>query len=176
MLIYDILKKDHDKIKSLLTELIILDEGDEKWYSALIVQLREQIIPHSRAEEDVFYDAIHLHAKAKNVALHGYQEHLMIEYSLRTLLSKDKVDFDWKSTVMELKNIIENHLIEEENALFPIAKILFTDDEARMMGKDFLRLRSEFLQEIRGVSGPDKMLSNSQYSHSIRNADAKLKH
>ena len=167
MLIFDILKKDHDAIKHVLTALSALNPSDVKWHSTLILQLRELVIPHSRAEEDVFYDAIHLNDKAKNVALHGYQEHLTIEYILRNLILQDKIDYDWSSTVKELKAVIENHLSEEENAIFPIAEILFSEDELRLMGKDFLRLKNEFLQELRGDSRPDHFKSQNAHLRTI---------
>ncbi len=147
MLIYDILKRDHDRIKFLLTELAELTEDDVKWHSVLISQLQEALIPHSKAEENAFYDAIHAKNKAKNIALHGYQEHLSIEYLLRTVHLKDRSDQDWKSNLLQLKAAVEHHISDEENAIFPLAQQLFSEQEAYLMGQKFTQLRDIFKQE-----------------------------
>ena len=147
MLIYDILKRDHDRIKFLLTEISELSADDVKWHSILITQLQQALIPHSKAEEDIFYDGVHRKDKGKHIAMHGYQEHLSMEYLLRTLALKDRQDRDWKETALQLKTAVEHHISDEENALFPLAQQLFSDQEAYLMGQDFVRLRDEFQTE-----------------------------
>ena len=149
MLIYDILKRDHDRVKFLLTEITELTLDDVQWHSALITQLQQALVPHSTAEEDVFYDAFHTKDKGKNIAVHGYQEHLSIEYLLRTLSLKDRQDLDWKETALQLKTAVEHHISDEENALFPLAQQLFSDQEAYLMGQEFIRLRDEFSKDQR---------------------------
>lgn len=162
MLIYDVLKKDHDRIKFLLSEIAELTEDDVKWHSSLISQLQAALVPHSKAEEESFYDAIHMKDKGKNIALRGYQEHLSAEYLLRTLRLKDRLDQDWKSTALQLKTVIEHHISDEENAIFPLAQTLFTDEEAYLMGLEFVRLRAEFRKEPWELIRPDQPQHHQQ--------------
>ena len=49
MLIYDALRKDHETVKQLLNELTRLDENDDHHFE-LVEQIRDELIPHSRAE------------------------------------------------------------------------------------------------------------------------------
>lgn len=162
MLIYEILKQEHDRIKFLLTEIAELTVDDVKWHNALITQLRDALIPHSKAEEDSFYDAIHAKDKAKNIALHGYHEHLSAEYLLRTLSLKDRLDQDWKSVAMQLKSAVENHISDEENAIFPIARQVFTEQSAYSIGQQFLRLRDEYRLELSGPVIPKNLFEKTQ--------------
>lgn len=146
MLIYDTLKADHDAVKQLLNELVRLKEGDE-YRSDLVAQIRDELIPHSRAEEAVFYNSIRSIDTAKNVVAHSYQEHMEAEALLRTLQVKDKIDADWHSTATKLRNAVLDHVQEEETKIFDAAQELFTDEEAEVMGDAFERLKDEVKEE-----------------------------
>lgn len=147
MLIYDALRKDHDTVRQLLNELVMLSENDEQRRHGLIDQIRDEIVPHARAEESVFYNSLRAIDAAKDVVMHGYQEHMEAETLLRTLQVKDKIDADWKATAQKLKKAIEHHIQEEEGKIFNVAQQLFTEDEARMMGEAFEQLKPEVREE-----------------------------
>ncbi|MEZ0390840.1 MAG: hemerythrin domain-containing protein [Pseudobdellovibrionaceae bacterium] len=147
MLIYDALKKDHESVRQHLNELIMLSEGDENRRHTLIQQIRDELVPHSRAEESVFYNSLRAIDAAKDIVMHGYQEHMEAEALLRTLQAKDKIDADWKATAQKLKKALEHHIQEEEGKIFTVARQLFTDDEARMMAEAFEQLKPEVKEE-----------------------------
>jgi hemerythrin superfamily protein len=140
MLIYELIKEDHDKVKKVLNDLISLSVRDEG-RGALIDQIRDELIPHSRAEESVFYNSIRALDAAKNVVMHSYQEHVEIEALLRTLQIKDIIDSDWRKTALRLQEVLEEHMDEEESKIFHVARELFTDDEAMMMGRAFEKMK-----------------------------------
>ena len=50
--IYQNLKKDHEEVKTLLTELLSLNENDE-YRHTIIEKIASELIPHARAEEAV---------------------------------------------------------------------------------------------------------------------------
>ena len=147
MLIYDALKTDHDKVKQLLNELVQLDETGEDRRHQLITQIHDELIPHSRAEESVFYNSLRAIDSAKDIALHGFEEHMEAEALLRTLQAKDKIDADWKATAQKLKKAIEHHISEEEGRIFNVAQQLFTQEEAQMMAQAFEQLKPEVREE-----------------------------
>ncbi len=147
MLIYEALKTDHDKLKEMLNELVQLTESDNERRHALIYQIHDELVPHSRAEESVFYNSLRAIDSAKEVALHGFEEHIEAEALLRTLQAKDKIDADWKATAKKLKTALEHHISEEEGRIFNVAQQLFTQEEAQMMGQAFEQLKPEVREE-----------------------------
>lgn len=147
MLIYETLKKDHDKVKSLLNELVMLGENDKDRSSQLIEEIKDELVPHSRAEESVFYNSIRAIDSAKDVVLHSFEEHMEAESLLRTLQAMDKINADWKNTAQKLKKAVEHHIQEEEGRVFNVAQQLFTQDEARMMSEAFEKLKPEVREE-----------------------------
>lgn len=147
MLIYEALKKDHDKVRQLLNELISLDENDNNRHTALIEEIRDELVPHARAEESVFYNSLRAIDSAKDIVMHGFEEHMEAETLLRTLQAKDKIDADWKATAQKLKKALEHHIQEEEGKIFNVAQQLFTQDEARMMAEAFEQLKPEVREE-----------------------------
>ena len=143
MNIYQALKKDHEKVKGLLAELVSLGEGDEKRFSTLVGKIRDELIPHSRAEEAVFYNSIREVNTAKNLVWHGYEEHMMAETLLRSLQAADKIDVHMKTMAKKLKSALEHHIEEEEGEIFAAAQQLFTEQEAVEMAKAFEGLKPE---------------------------------
>ena len=147
MLIYDVLKADHDKLKELLNELVLLNSADEDRRSNLLYHIHDELVPHSRAEESVFYNSLRAIESAKEVALHGFEEHMEAEALLRTLQSKDRIDAEWTATAKKLKSAIEHHIKEEEGRVFNVAQQLFTQEEAQMMAEAFEQLKPELRED-----------------------------
>ncbi len=151
MLIYDALKNDHNEVKQLLNQLVSLPENDENRHGPLIEKIRDALIPHSRAEEAVFYNSLRAVDMSKKIALHGYVEHMQAETLLRTLQVKGKIDADWLSTAKELKASLEHHIAEEESEMFVAGRALFTNEEAQAMATAFEKMKPEIREE--GIMG-----------------------
>lgn len=147
MTIYDALMKDHDKVQSLMDELCSLNEGDDKRRHKLIEQLRDDLIPHSRAEETVFYNSMRALSSANDILLHSFEEHMAAETLLRTLQIADKIDMGWKTTANKLRDTLNNHILDEESKIFNIAKQMFTEEEAVMMAEAFEELKPEIKKQ-----------------------------
>lgn len=146
MAIYDALIKDHRKVTELLNELVMLDEGGDA-HSALIDQIRDELIPHARAEEAVFYNSLRSLDEAKDIVMHAYQEHVEAETLLRTLQAKDKIDLDWKETAQKLRKAVLHHIDEEEGKVMNVARQVFTEEEAKMMEEAFETLKPDIKEE-----------------------------
>jgi hemerythrin-like domain-containing protein len=149
MQIYQALQNDHRKVEKLLEQLVRLNANNSENRSDLIQQIRDELIPHSRAEECVFYNSLREIDLAKDTVMHGYQEHMEAETLLRLLQIRDSIDTEWKATANKLKDAIEHHIEEEEGKIFSIARQLFTDEEATMMAEAFEKLKPEI--KIEGV-------------------------
>jgi hemerythrin superfamily protein len=109
MQIYDLLKKDHAKVKALMRDLVSLTEKDEARRNKLISDIRDALIPHSRAEESVLYNSLRTMDSTKAMAMHSYVEHLEAEALLRTLQVAGKIDAGWKQTALRLQKALDHH-------------------------------------------------------------------
>ena len=147
MNIYKALHADHEKVKELLTELVSLGENDEADRGDLIERIRDEIIPHARAEESVLYNSMRALDGDKKVVFHGYQEHMEAEALLRTLQVADKIDMGWKATAQKLKESLEHHIQEEEEDIFAEARELFSAEEAEMLGQAFESIKPQIRDE-----------------------------
>jgi len=118
MHIFEALMKDHERLKDLLEELIALEESDHESRDDLVQDIRDELIPHSRAEESVFYNSLRALDADKDRVMHGYREHMEAEALLRTLQVEDKLNIGWKATAKRLKDAVEHHIRDEENEIF----------------------------------------------------------
>lgn len=146
MEIYEALKRDHEEVKNLLNELVSLRDDDEYRY-VIIEEIRNHLIPHSRAEESVFYNTLRAVNADKKKVFHGYQEHLEAETLLRTLQVMDKMNMSWKTTAEKLRESILHHVEEEESEIFEEARAAFTTHEAEAMCEAFEQLKPKIEQE-----------------------------
>ena len=143
MEIYEALITDHRKLQDTLDRLVALNEGDEETRHELIQQVRDELIPHSRAEEAVFYNSIRAINTAQDLAWHGYEEHMMAEGLLRTLQGADKINAEWKAIANKLRDALNHHIKEEEEEMIPVAQQLFTKEEAEVMAEAFEEMKPE---------------------------------
>jgi hemerythrin superfamily protein len=151
MLIYESLVKDHLKIQSLIRELIEVGEGGEVRRGKLLIEeIRDELIPHARAEEAIFYNVIGAveQGNAQPLVLHhGYQEHIEAETVLRALQAKDTIDPEWKMLARKFQKAVEEHIKEEEGEIFQTARELISDLDAEMMAKAFEELKPQVQKE-----------------------------
>jgi hemerythrin superfamily protein len=145
--IYEALRADHRKVESLLDRLTQASQsGNDEW-KTLIEQIRDDLVPHSRAEEAVFYNALREMEASKSEVTHSYLEHTMAETELRTILAMKAIDTNWKSAIEKFSNDVRHHVAEEESRVFTAARQVFSDEEARQIGEAFERLKPHFAKD-----------------------------
>jgi len=147
MTIYQELENDHKKVIGLIDQLIAAEKSDPKVREDLVEQIRDELIPHARAEEAVLYNCIRDIDGAKDVVGHAYQEHLEAESVFRGLQVTDAMNITWVNGAKKLKESLQHHIQEEEGKVFSAAKRLFTDDEAKAMGDVFTRMKPMVKQQ-----------------------------
>ena len=143
MLIYDVLKKDHQVVKDLLEKMEATSETASKSRKDLLEKLRTELIPHARAEERVLYNTLKDIETTKDIALEAYEEHEAAEALLRELEAMSTDDERWSAKLSVLKENLEHHIEEEEDQLFSDAKQVLAVEEAQMMAEAFKNLKAE---------------------------------
>lgn len=145
MNIYDALKKDHDEVIAMLDRLIATGEKDDSHFD-IVDQIRDELIPHARAEEAVFYNSLRA-LNGKEEVRHGYKEHLEAESLLRSLQIRDSLNANWKKTAEKLRETLQHHINEEEGKIFNLAKRLLSEQEATEIGNAFEKLKPKYREE-----------------------------
>ena len=111
-----------------------------------MLQLKEMMTAHSRAEERVFYSALKEFDETKADALEGYEEHHVVDVLLREIARLDPGDERWTAKFTVLKENIEHHAQEEEDEIFTAAQKVLSDEDAEEMAEKFVAARDRLLK------------------------------
>ncbi len=141
MMIYEELKKDHKKVLALLDQLIASEKSGPDAWSALVQQIRDELVPHARSEEAILYNALRDLEPSKDTVGHAYSEHAQAEAVLRGLQLSDALDLKWVGAVKQLRESLAHHISEEETRVFSAARAVFSDQEATAMGEAFVQMK-----------------------------------
>lgn len=147
MHLFEALIRDHDKIKDLMEELINLSDKDTESRDDLIEDIRDELIPHSRAEESILYNSLRALDAHTDAVMHSFREHMEAEGYLRMLQVEEKINISWKPTAHKLKQSVEKHLKEEEDRIFAIAREVITPEEAQELGSLFEKIKPQIQDE-----------------------------
>lgn len=140
--IYDLLAQDHDEVQGLFTQLLALDDKDES-RTEIVTQIYDALIPHSRAEEAVFYNTLRSIGAGKGKVFHGFAEHVEAEVMLKALIVEVKTGLPWKATATKLSEALTHHIYEEETEIFAVAKEALTEPEAASIGEAFTAMKEK---------------------------------
>ncbi len=160
MTIYETLKNDHQKIRVLLDKLVEASEGKEiEPVKKIVERLCDVLIPHSRAEEAVFYNSLREIEMAKELVTESYDEHMEAEALLRSFQAATAFDIKWTNAAKRLREIVLHHFDFEEQNVFSAAQQLFTFEESEMMADTFEKMKPE-IQDGSMVSNTVDMIVN----------------
>jgi hemerythrin-like domain-containing protein len=171
MLIYEALKQDHRKIERLLERLTQSAEDTREARKDLIAEIRDEFIPHSRAEEAVFYNSLRLIPETEGEIGEMFGEHIEAETHLRALQAMDAIDANWTVVAKKLRSAIEAHVEKEEGEIFSAAKQVLAEEEAEMMTDAFETMKVEVRENgfMRNTLDLIANLMPARFSESMRN-------
>ena len=136
--ILDTLQTEHDEVQELLDRLTASDNGREQ--KALVAKVKQALIPHTKAEEKVVYDAV-LALKGKDAKIdgnEGYIEHSLASETLKKLDKLTPNTPEFKAAAKVLKELVNHHIQEEERNIWSQVKTNFSGDQREQMNRDFL--------------------------------------
>lgn len=130
---------DHRLIQDTLEEMEHSGNRSIAWRAKQFLTLKTVLGKHAMAEEDVVYPLLHDRANAAEEAKHLYDEHADIKihmYELETLL---KANADWTSVVRSLRQIIDDHIEDEEQVEFPRLRQVLDERNTRKLAGQIRR-------------------------------------
>ncbi|HJV75781.1 MAG TPA: hemerythrin domain-containing protein [Noviherbaspirillum sp.] len=139
-----LLTSQHREMEGLLQQ--VADSHGDDTTKNLFAQIADQLTVHLKAEEEIFYPAVH-EACTEDDLLESLEEHLSLKRLLADLIELEPADKTFEPKFKVLKEQTEHHHREEEEHLFPeVLKLL--DAERRMaLGKAILARQFELAKK-----------------------------
>ena len=116
MNIFEEIRKDHDKQRSLLSKLVETS-GDTEKRNTLFKELKNELEVHANAEERHFYKPL--------IPTDMMQEH----YDSSA----------WLKIAKQLQEKVEHHLEDEEHKFFQLAGKVFNDSQKETLAKSYTK-------------------------------------
>ena len=145
---FKMLRKDHRTVKTLLSELEETESKSKK-REELFKTLKEELVPHMKAEESTFYDALVGKKSSRDKGLEGFEEHHVAEMVLKELDSTPKDEDKWKAKLSVFKEIVEHHIREEQGAMFNAAEEALTEKQLESIMKDFQEKKKSVKEKMK---------------------------
>lgn len=116
---FDALAHDHRHILALVSEMVQTPIDAVGRRTQLLLRLKRRLSAHAVAEEDVVYPMLHDHAHEVDDTKRLYGEHAEIKMHLFTLEQTPKDDPHWLAVAHDLKQVLTEHIRQEEMVDFP---------------------------------------------------------
>ncbi len=120
-----LLTRQHRKVEGVFKKL----ENGRGDPLPLLEELANDLAAHMAIEQEIFYPAVK--AVDEDLVMEAFEEHSLAELALKRLLGTDPADASFAARVTATKELIEHHVKEEEEDLFPAVEKKL--GEARML-------------------------------------------
>jgi hemerythrin superfamily protein len=140
--IYQRLENDHEAVRRLFELLEGCSSQAKQARSDLFSTLRDDLLAHMVAEQEVLYDTLLARSDEQDLLLESVEVHAVVERLLQDIEACGVDDERFAMRVSELKDLVEQHVAQEESVVFETARKHFPADEAQRLGEQ-LRARQE---------------------------------
>ena len=146
---FQMLKKDHAEVKGILGQLKETKESASKKREELFQKLREELVPHMKAEESAFYPSLMAKKEAREDAMEGMEEHHVSEMVLKELETMQKGEDQWGAKMSVFKELVEHHIKDEESKVFKSAEKALGQDEIQNIMKRFEQEKQKIKKDLK---------------------------
>lgn len=122
----DLLKHQHTKVKKALEKA---HKGEAT--PTQLKQTADELIAHMVIEEHIFYPRVR--ELMKDMINESFEEHAVARFELARLLQATGAEK--KTRALVLKELLEHHIEEEEDDMFPKVKKNIPSDELEALGQ-----------------------------------------
>ena len=127
----------HEEMRKLVKEV--------KKDSTKFIFLKKHLDIHHELEEDLFLSKLHSIKKIKDDSLESQEEHVILNLALLDLADFPKDNERWMIKFKVFEEILDHHLTEEEEELFPEAEKIMDKKELTDLGAKFEELKKQRL-------------------------------
>jgi hemerythrin superfamily protein len=139
----EMLEEQHRDVEDLFEE-IEEAEGAEK--QEVFAEIADQLVIHSAIEEKHFYPAVKAR-QTEDLLRESLEEHLAAKRIIADLLDLKVDDEQFDAKVDVLKEMIQHHVKEEEDELFPKVRKLLGADELEALAQEMMATQDALLEK-----------------------------
>jgi hypothetical protein len=143
MRVTDLLRVDHQRVHDLFLEAETTTERNRR--RELLDMIGEELELHAQAEEEIVYPAFHRVSRGIDDARQGHQHMRRLIGEVRAL---DPGVGEFSRRLLELKQAVLVHVIEEEGGIFVDAAAL-GHDELERLGRQVEARKKELRASVR---------------------------
>ena len=127
---FEALKNEHQMALALFDKIEATDDDQTALRSTLLSKLKYALSKHATQEENVVYPALR-EAGERQEADHLNSDHGYVKTYLYELETTAKDDPAWLARVRDFRSMIEEHMREEEEEIFPAFHSSLSDEKNR---------------------------------------------
>jgi hypothetical protein len=117
--VFDMLKKDHEKVQALFDEFEAADDSRSK--TRIVQETLRELEVHAKLEETLIYPAIREKLNEEEVMDEALEEHHVAHVLINELKRMKHSDGRYEAKFTVLGESIKHHVKEEEGTMFPEA-------------------------------------------------------
>lgn len=140
---YKLLMNDHRSVEHLFERLAKTRDQDAELREELFDSLREELEIHTTIEEQLFYPEMRKHAATKELVGDALKEHSEVKEMLRKLDKLPVAEEAWLGKVDELKRMVQHHVSDEEDKMFPAAQREVPEQRAQELGRQLHEMKEK---------------------------------
>jgi hemerythrin superfamily protein len=140
----ELLKRQHDEVKQLFQEFERAEDEESKRLA--FEQLADDLAAHATIEERSFYPAVYV-GDLKDELQDAVEEHLGVKRVIADLLEMNVEEKEFEAKMDILKELVEDHVEEEEGELFPKVRRNFGSQELEALGAEMEAMFNELKQQ-----------------------------
>ncbi|MDD4149233.1 MAG: hypothetical protein PHE33_04330 [Bacteroidales bacterium] len=123
----------HEEIRKLVKKV--------KKDNSKFIFLKKHLDVHHELEEDLLLSKLHKIKKIKDESLESQEEHVILNLALLDLMDFPKDNERWMIKFKVFEEILDHHLSEEEEELFPEAEKILSKKQLTDLGAEFEELK-----------------------------------
>ena len=133
--IFSHLAGEHAEVASLVKQ--VRSASDVQTIDELFPEIRKNLLAHAKAEEKEFYAPLRTAPPTQKLVAKAIDEHHRIEAYLEELNGTDRSTKTWMSMFERFHRAVEAHVDMEEHQLFPAAKDVLSNAQAKEMERRY---------------------------------------
>lgn len=147
----DLLKEDHERVRHLMGQLGETTSRAAKTRTDLLEKIARELQVHTRIEEEIFYPAFRKAGDSEHDEMYfeAKEEHRAVDSLVLPDLQKTDVQSDsFTGRFKVLKELVEHHIEEEEEEMFPEANKSLDDEMLLELGERMAERKKELMKEL----------------------------
>ncbi|MFN0140393.1 MAG: hemerythrin domain-containing protein [Pyrinomonadaceae bacterium] len=131
----ELIKNDHKVAADLFARFKENEDGDNK---ALFDAINNELTVHAHIEEDILYPRLEAAGDddLRKLTLEGIQEHKVVKTLLKEIANLADGSEIFNAKLKVLVEMVEHHVEEEENEMFPLVEDQFDEATLEELGAE----------------------------------------